>query len=87
MGDQIFCFFSDSNTDNESEKMMNLLFLVSEMRSRAILIAQVSALNIEVSFRRCFLKFFSFMYSSTSCCFIHFRSIREDVLMFRIFSP
>ena len=59
MGDQIFCFFSDSNTDSESEKMMNLLFLDSEMRSRAILIAQASALNIEVSLGRCFLKNFS----------------------------
>ena len=53
-----FLFFSDSNTDSESEKMMNLLFLDSEMRSRAILIAQASALNIEVSFGRCFLKIF-----------------------------
>ena len=40
MGDQIFCFFSDSNTDSESEKIMNLLFLDSEMKSRAMLIAQ-----------------------------------------------
>ena len=54
MGDQIVCFFSDSNTDSESEKMMNLLFLESEMKSRAILIAQASALNIEVSFGRFF---------------------------------
>ena len=51
-------FFTDSNTDSESEKMMNLFFLDSEMRSRAILIAQVSALNIEVSFGRFFLKMF-----------------------------
>ena len=29
MGDQIFCFFSDSNTDSEFEKIMNLLFLYS----------------------------------------------------------
>ena len=42
-----FLFLSDSNTDSESEKMMNLLFLDSEMRSKAILIAQASALNIE----------------------------------------
>ena len=61
MGYQIFCFLSDSNTDSESEKMMNLLFLDSEMRSRAMLIAQASALNIEVSFGRCFFKRFSFM--------------------------
>ena len=46
-----FLFFSDSNTDSESEKM-NLLFLDSEMRSRAILITQASAMNIEVSFGR-----------------------------------
>ena len=44
-----FLFFSDSNPDSESEKMMNLLFLDSEMRSRAILIAQASALNRGVS--------------------------------------
>ena len=49
-----FLLFSDSNTDSESEKMMNLLFLDSEMRSRAILIVQTSALNIEVSFGKCF---------------------------------
>ena len=45
-----FLFFSDSNTDGEPEKIMNLLFLDSEMRSRTMLIAQASALNIEVSF-------------------------------------
>ena len=76
-----FLFFNDSNTDSESEKMVELLFLDSEMRSRAILIAQASAQNIEVSFGRCFF----FMYCSTSCCFMHFRSIREDVQVFRIF--
>ena len=59
-GDQIL-FFSNSNTDSESEKMMNLLFLDSEMRSRAILVAQTSALNVEVSLGRCFFKNFSFM--------------------------
>ena len=53
-----FLFFCDSNIDSESENMMNLLFLDSEMRSRAILIAQASALNIEVSLTRCFLKSF-----------------------------
>ena len=53
-----FLFFSDSYTDSESEKMTNLLFFDSERRSRAILIAQASALNIEVSFGRCFLKIF-----------------------------
>ena len=37
-----FLFLSDSNTDSESEKMVNLLFLDSEMRSRAILIAQAA---------------------------------------------
>ena len=49
MGGQIFCFFSDSHKDSESEKTMNLLFFDSAMRSRAILIAKTSALNIEVS--------------------------------------
>ena len=34
---------------------MNLLFLDSKMMTRAILIAEASALNIEVSFGRCFL--------------------------------
>ena len=52
-----FLFFSDSNTDSESENMMNLLFLDSVMRSRAILIAQASALNIEIQFDRCFFFF------------------------------
>ena len=75
-----FLFYSDSNTDNESEKMVNLLFLDSEIRSRAILIVQASALKIEVSFRSCFN-----MYCSTFCSFILFRSIREDVQVFRIF--
>ena len=51
-----FLFFSDSNT--ESEKMIYSLFLDSEMRSRAVLIAQASALNIELSFGRYFLKDF-----------------------------
>ena len=51
---QIFYFFNDSNTSSKSEKIMNLLFLDSEMRSRAMLIAQASALNIEVLFGRCF---------------------------------
>ena len=47
-----FLFFNDSKTDSKSEKIMNLLFLDSEMRSRAMLIAQASALNIEVLFVR-----------------------------------
>ena len=55
-----FLFFNDSNTESESEKIMNLLILDSEMRSRAMLIVQVSALNIKVSFERCFFKIFSF---------------------------
>ena len=38
--------------------MMNLLFLDSEMRSRAMLIVQACALNIEVSFGRCSLNIF-----------------------------
>ena len=37
---------------------MNLLFLDSEMRSRAMLIVLASALNIEVSFGRCFSNIF-----------------------------
>ena len=49
-----FLIFKDSNTDSESEKIMNLLFLDSEMRSRAMLIVQASVLNIEESFRKCF---------------------------------
>ena len=53
-----FLFFTDSNTDSESENVMNLLFLDTEIRSRAILIAQASTLNIEISFERCFLKIF-----------------------------
>ena len=81
-----FLFFSDSNTDSEAEKTMNLLFLDSDMKSRAILIAQACALNIEVSFGRCVFKNISFMYCSTSYYFIHFTFICEDVQVFRIFS-
>ena len=40
-----FLFFNYSNTDSNSEKIMNLLFLNSEMRSRAMLIAQAYALR------------------------------------------
>ena len=43
-----FLFFNDSKTESESEKIMNLLFLDSVMRSRAMLITQASALNIGV---------------------------------------
>ena len=43
-----FLFFNDSNTDSESEKIINLLFLDCELRSRAMLIAQASTLNIGV---------------------------------------
>ena len=50
MGDQIFCFLVIPTLTVNLNEMMNLLFLDSEMRSRAILIAQASALNIEVSF-------------------------------------
>ena len=46
-----FLFFNDSKYDSESEKIMNLLFLDSEIRSQ-VLIAQASVLNIEVSFLR-----------------------------------
>ena len=53
-----FLFFNDPNTDSKSEEIMNLLFLDSEMRPRAILIAQASALNMEVSFGRFFFFFF-----------------------------
>ena len=49
-----FLFFNDSKTDSEAEKIMNLLFPDSEMRSRAMLIAQASVLNIEISFERRF---------------------------------
>ena len=49
-----FLILNDSNTDSESEKIINLLFLDSEIRSRAMLIAQASAQNIEVLFGRCF---------------------------------
>ena len=34
-----FLFFNDPNTDSKLEKRMNLLFLDSDMRSRAMLIA------------------------------------------------
>ena len=54
-----FLSFNDFNTDSESEKIMNSLFLDSEMRSRAMLIAQASSLNIEVSFGRFKKKKFS----------------------------
>ena len=44
-------------TDSESEKIMNLLFLDSEMRPRAMLIVQASALNIGVIWEMFFLIF------------------------------
>ena len=53
-----FLFFNHSQTDSKSEKIMNLLFLDSEMRSITMLIVQASALNIEMSFGRCFLNIF-----------------------------
>ena len=50
-----FLFFNDAKPDSKSGKIMNLLFLNSEMRLRATSIVQASVLNIEVLFGRCFL--------------------------------
>ena len=79
-----FLFFNDSKNESESEKIMNLLFLDSEMRLRAILIVQASELNIELLFGKCFLNIPPFIYHSTSYYFLQFRSVQEDVQVFRI---
>ena len=52
-------FFNNSNTDSKLEKIMNLLFLDSEMRSRAMLIMKASMLNIKgVIWKMFFLNIF-----------------------------
>ena len=53
MDDQIFCFLMIPKMIVNQKKIRNLLFFDSEMNSRAMLIAQASALNIEVLFERC----------------------------------
>ena len=54
-GSSSFLFLNDSKTESESENMIYLLCLFSEMIFSARSIAQVSAVNMELSFGRAFL--------------------------------
>ena len=50
-----FLFFSDVNTESESENMINLLCLSLEMMLRAMSIAHTSAMKMELFIGRAFL--------------------------------